>query len=63
MKVNGEQVSLGTDLVQTNRFRRSWGYLSMQALRVVATKVALLAANQRYPSLYVHCVRWSDETL
>src|SRR2546421_954194 len=59
MKVKREQVNFGADIVPTDRFWRNWGYLSVQARRTVATKVALLAENQCHPSLHVHRVRRS----
>jgi mRNA-degrading endonuclease YafQ of YafQ-DinJ toxin-antitoxin module len=63
MKIKREQVNFGADIVLTNRFRRNWEYLSVQARRIVATKVALLAENQCHPSLHVHRIRRSDKNI
>jgi len=59
MKAKREQVNFGASIVLTDRFRRNWACLSAQARRIATTKVALLAENQRHPSLQVHRVRRS----
>ncbi len=57
VKDEREILDFGIQVTPTNKFIRDWHTLTPQMQRLVKTKVELLTANPRHPSLKVHRLR------